>query len=510
MIIVAVVLAWIVGSLPAVAVIERLWMTELRSIGSGNPGAGNATRSLGLAAGGLLAVLDGLKGLIPVVVGGQLGFSMASAAAIGLAAVVGNNWPVWREERGGRGLATSAGVVVGFLPTLAAWPAAWSVVGWLIGGGVAGFVGWGLLPIFGIWIAPTAPVILLCSGLAFAMVIRRAQGNAGLEGGGVVGRIVFDDDRRPVRHPSRPLAVAGGRSLWVPALLVVGFPTYLWLAGSRATDLRLATGTVLLLAAAAITELGAKVAFGALFRQGARASGMEISAWEAFRAGLIGTGVARLIPAGGLVTPVAMAWSIRERSDHAVGAAVRATVLSYGGLAGVTGIGLMWAAVVHPPGHAARTSAFVGAALVALSAVLVGLGGRLGRLIWLIPSQFRQRVRELLVDHAPDRRAWALLTARSLLEAATLGLTLVAFGVVMAPSQVVAAFGVSQIVGGLPGAPGGLGITEAGLLGVFALFGIPAAVATAPVLTFRVISYWLPAIGGLAAGGFSYVSRKSD
>jgi uncharacterized membrane protein YbhN (UPF0104 family) len=266
----------------------------------------------------------------------------------------------------------------------------------------------------------------------------------------------------------------------------------------------------LLLAAAAITELGAKVAFGALFRQGARASGMEISAWEAFRAGLIGTGVARLIPAGGLVTPVAMAWSIRERSDHAVGAAVRATVLSYGGLAGVTGIGLMWAAVVHPPGHAARTSAFVGASLVVFGVALVGLGGRLGRLIWLIPTRFRQRVRELLVDHALDRSAWALLTVRSLLEAATLGLTLVAFGVVLAPSQVVAAFGVSQIVGGLPGAPGGLGITEAGLLGVFALFGIPAAVATAPVLTFRVISYWLPAIGGLAAGGFSYVSRKSE
>jgi uncharacterized protein (TIRG00374 family) len=131
-------------------------------------------------------------------------------------------------------------------------------------------------------------------------------------------------------------------------------------------------------------------------------------------------------------------------------------------------------------------------------------------LIWLIPTRFRQRVRELLVDHALDRSAWALLTVRSLLEAATLGLTLVAFGVVLAPSQVVAAFGVSQIVGGLPGAPGGLGITEAGLLGVFALFGIPAAVATAPVLTFRVISYWLPAIGGLAAGGFSYVSRKSE
>jgi uncharacterized protein (TIRG00374 family) len=67
---------------------------------------------------------------------------------------------------------------------------------------------------------------------------------------------------------------------------------------------------------------------------------------------------------------------------------------------------------------------------------------------------------------------------------------------------------VSQIVGGLPGSPGGLGVTEAGLIGVLVLFGIPAAVATTPVLTFRIISYWLPAIGGLAFGGHAYLSRR--
>jgi uncharacterized protein (TIRG00374 family) len=101
------------------------------------------------------------------------------------------------------------------------------------------------------------------------------------------------------------------------------------------------------------------------------------------------------------------------------------------------------------------------------------------------------------------------LSARALLEATTLGLTLVAFGITMAPSQVVAAFGVSQIVGGLPGTPGGLGVTEAGLLAALTLFGIPVAVAATPVLTFRVISFWLPAIGGLAVGGHSYLRKRS-
>jgi acyl phosphate:glycerol-3-phosphate acyltransferase len=507
MIVVAALVAWWIGSLPAVRLVERLWRTDLRRVGTGNTGAGNATRSIGLHAGAVLAVLDGLKGLVPVVAARQVGFSDPSLAAIGLAAVAGNNWPVWRRDRGGRGLATSAGVVVGFAPWLAVWPGIWAVAGWMIGGGVAGFVGWAMLPAFAAWFQPSGAALLLAAGLGAMMATRRAQGNSGLESPDLLRRVVFDDDPRPVVAPSRPLAVSRGRSLWLPALLVVGFPTYLWLAGSRATDLSLAAGTVALLLAAALTELGAKFAFGALYRQGASSAGVEMSPWTAFRAALVGTGVARLIPAGGVVTPVAMAWSA-NKGERTAGAAVRATVLSYGGLAGATGIGLLWASLLHPPGHAARTTGLTGLVLLALGAVLIGLGGRLRHLVHFVPSRWRARVAAVLVDHSVDRRAWGLITARTLLEAATLGLTLIAFGISMAPSQVVAAFGVSQIVGGLPGSPGGLGVTEAGLIGVLVLFGIPAAVATTPVLTFRIISYWLPAIGGLAFGGHAYLSRR--
>ena len=507
MIVLAVFVAWLIGSIPSARIVERRWRVDLRSVGSGNPGAGNATRAIGLAAGATLAILDGLKGLIPVVIARRSGFSDPSIAAVGLAAVAGNNWPLWRHERGGRGLATSAGAVIGFVPSFVVWPGTWAVIGWGIGGGLAGFIGWGLLPAFAWWLERSATPVLFAACLGLMMVIRRAQGNAGVERVGLIARITRDQDAREVRHPMRPLALGAGRTVWIPALLVVGFPAYIWLAGSRATDVRLTAGTVLLVLAATATELGSKFAFGALFRQGAETVGLRISPWVAFRAALVGTGVARLIPAGGVVTPLAMAWSVDGRAGPAVGAAVRATVLSYGGLAGATGIGLMWASVLHPPGHAARTTGGLGLLLLALAAGLVAFGGRLGRLAWLVPARYRERVRSNLVDHQLNRQAWMLLTARTLLEATTLGLTLVAFGIVMAPSQIVAAFGVSQIVGGLPGTPGGLGITEAGLLGALALFGIPAAVAATPVLTFRVISYWLPAIGGLAMGGHSYLGR---
>lgn len=510
MVVLAVFCAWLIGSIPASNAVRILWRTDLTGVGSGNAGAGNATRSIGLGAGIMLAVLDGLKGLVPVLAARNVGFSNAAVAAVGLAAVAGNDWPVLGRRRGGRGLATSAGAVVGFMPSLAVWPGLWSVAGWAVGGGIAGFFGWALLPLFAVWQHPTVPVVLFAAGLGSMMAVRRAQGNAGLVRHGAVRRVLFDDDSRTVSLPSRPLAVEGSRMWWVPALILVGFPTYVWLAGSRATDLRVSTATVALLLAAAATEFGAEYAFGELYRQGARASGVHISSGTAFRAALVGTGIARLIPAGGLVTPLAMAWSVKDRTENTVGAAVRATVLSYGGLLGITGIGLIWASVLHQPGNASKTMALVGVGCVAVAAGLVGFAGHLRRLVWMLPRRFRTRMSEALVDRELDRKSWGLLTARTLLEAATLGLTLVAFGISMAPAQVVGSFGISQIVGGLPGAPGGLGVTEVGLLGALTLFGIPAAAAAGPVLTFRLISFWLPALGGLAAGGHAYLRRRPD
>lgn len=146
--------------------------------------------------------------------------------------------------------------------------------------------------------------------------------------------------------------------------------------------------------------------------------------------------------------------------------------------------------------------------LVIIGAALVGLSVRLRALIGLAPHRFRSRLDRVLVDHRLTGRSWLLLTGRVLMEASTLGLTLVAFGVSLKPSQTVAAFGLSQLVGGLPGTPGGLGTTEAGLLAALAYFGIPAAVGAAPVIAFRVVSYWLPAVGGVMAGGSGFMRHR--
>jgi uncharacterized protein (TIRG00374 family) len=150
-----------------------------------------------------------------------------------------------------------------------------------------------------------------------------------------------------------------------------------------------------------------------------------------------------------------------------------------------------------------------GVGLVLLGVGLVGFGSRLRVLLPLIPRRFRERAGTLLTDHAMSVKSWLLLIARVVLEAATLGLTLEAFGRTLPPSQVVATFAGSQLIGGLPGTPGGLGVTEAGLVGFLVYFGIPAAAAAGPVLVFRIISYWLPAIGGIAAGGNAFLRQHS-
>ena len=505
--IVLIELAFLFGSLRLASVVERLWGVDLHAEGTGNVGAGNASRVAGRMAGALLAVLDGLKGLLPVLAASQFGLSPVEIALVGLAAVAGNNWPVWRTDRGGRGLATSVGVVVGSWPGLILWPGVWSVVGWKIGGGIAGFLGWGFLPVYVMFVDRSRAAVLLAVGLAVMMAVRRAQGNAGFQRSDLRSRIVRDHDPRPVVPPERPLAT-GSAAGWAAVVLVAGLPVYVWATGALANGRTLSRWGVALLAGALVTEVGAKYVFGELFRDGASRAGIELSRMQAFRAALVGTGVARLIPVGGAVTPIAMAWSVRDERESTIGAAVRATVLNYGALMTATGLAMVWVMLVNPdfPTHGAVL--LLGIGLFAAGSVIIAVGGRLRMLRAVIPRRWRSRVDSVLFDCGLTGKAAALLSGRVALEAATLGLTLAAFGSRMPPSQVVAAFGASQLVGGLPGSPGGLGITEAGLVGVLILLGVPAAAAPAPVFAFRFISYWIPAIGGVAAGGSTYLRHN--
>lgn len=123
----ALAIGYLLGSIPFGLVLTRLAGTEdIRTIGSGNIGATNVLRTgnKGLAAATLL--LDALKGTAAVLLCGAL-FGPTAALVAGFGAFLGHLFPVWLKFKGGKGVATYIGVLLGLY-----WPAFLIFVGlWL-------------------------------------------------------------------------------------------------------------------------------------------------------------------------------------------------------------------------------------------------------------------------------------------------------------------------------------------------------------------------------------------
>jgi glycerol-3-phosphate acyltransferase PlsY len=120
---VATLLAYLIGSLSFAVVVSRfMGLADPRTYGSNNPGATNVLRSGNKVAALLTLLLDGVKGWLPVwwVVhfGAAYGFGEGTVAMVALAAFVGHVWPVFFRFKGGKGVATAAGVLTGIEPFL--------------------------------------------------------------------------------------------------------------------------------------------------------------------------------------------------------------------------------------------------------------------------------------------------------------------------------------------------------------------------------------------------------
>ncbi len=113
------VIAYLIGSLSFAVIVSRLFgLADPRSYGSGNPGATNVLRSGNKAAAILTLLFDALKGYIPVVIAQRMGLDNLAVTAVGLGAFIGHLWPVFFKFEGGKGVATAAGVLLGFAPAL--------------------------------------------------------------------------------------------------------------------------------------------------------------------------------------------------------------------------------------------------------------------------------------------------------------------------------------------------------------------------------------------------------
>lgn len=107
-----VVLGYLIGSIPTAFIAGRLLKGgDIRRMGDGNAGARNAFFELGTKAGIGVFVIDAGKGALAIVIAQAAGLSQATTLLTGVAAVVGHNWPVFIGFRGGRGEATTIGVL---------------------------------------------------------------------------------------------------------------------------------------------------------------------------------------------------------------------------------------------------------------------------------------------------------------------------------------------------------------------------------------------------------------
>ncbi len=118
--IVILLIAYVMGSIPFGLYVGRLWgKVDVRDHGSGNIGVSNVLRTLGPLPAVLVLALDAGKGALPVLLARTVMPDSTWWLATGVAAIIGHNWPILLQFKGGRGVATTIGVLLTLAPPVA-------------------------------------------------------------------------------------------------------------------------------------------------------------------------------------------------------------------------------------------------------------------------------------------------------------------------------------------------------------------------------------------------------
>jgi glycerol-3-phosphate acyltransferase PlsY len=125
--------AYLIGSIPFAVIVSRVMgLADPRTYGSGNPGATNVLRSGSRGAAALTLLGDGFKGWLAVWLalrfGPRFGVADFGAALVAIAVVLGHLYPIFLRFRGGKGIATAAGVIIALNP----WLALATAITWVI------------------------------------------------------------------------------------------------------------------------------------------------------------------------------------------------------------------------------------------------------------------------------------------------------------------------------------------------------------------------------------------
>lgn len=166
---------YLLGSISSAIIVCRVMgLPDPRQEGSGNPGATNVMRIGGKKAAAITLAGDMLKGLLPVLVAQFLGASLPVLALVALAAFLGHLFPLFFAFQGGKGVATSWGVLLGV-----SWPvgllvlATWMVVYKIFKiSSLSALVAACLTPVY-VWLAlPSLPVVLVFITISVLLIWR--------------------------------------------------------------------------------------------------------------------------------------------------------------------------------------------------------------------------------------------------------------------------------------------------------------------------------------------------
>jgi glycerol-3-phosphate acyltransferase PlsY len=178
---IATLLGYLIGSISFAVVVSRLMgLDDPRAYGSGNPGATNVLRSGNKKAAILTLLMDALKGFVPVwlvvAFGEPYGLGEGSAALVGLAAFVGHLWPVFFGFKGGKGVATGAGLLLGLNPLLGvATLLSWVMVAYFTRySSLAAIVAAVFAPFYQWLIWGFGPTTMVCAVLALLLLWRHS------------------------------------------------------------------------------------------------------------------------------------------------------------------------------------------------------------------------------------------------------------------------------------------------------------------------------------------------
>jgi acyl phosphate:glycerol-3-phosphate acyltransferase len=192
--------AYFVGSLPTGYLWGRARGIDIRQSGSGNIGATNVFRTLGKTAGISVLLFDAVKGFVPtkfLLFGATPETREYHSMVAGLFAILGHNYTCWLRFKGGKGIATSAGVLIALVPyglliTLGAWLLVFAVSRYVSLASVCAAL---VLP-FAVWAVGASPALITLCAVLSVLAIYKHRSN--------IQRLIAGTEHRFDRKKEQP------------------------------------------------------------------------------------------------------------------------------------------------------------------------------------------------------------------------------------------------------------------------------------------------------------------